>query len=144
MSQTDNVPSIGPRKRYSVIGMQPTLLVHRFAAAAAYSGELPESASQSSMLIDPSVTGGKAVWANLTKGGLFAFTGKSLVVEALHTKLTTATWTIVDQDGNVIRATPTTLPFKLAPNERLKAAGTTSGAGGEVGVLVRIDGERIF
>lgn len=144
MAKADgNVPFIGPRSRYSLVGLNPTVLLHRMAAATDFAGDLPETASVTAANLDPAVSGGKALWASLNKGGLFPFTGKPLVIESLLSKNCTATWTIVDSTGATIRTTPSA-PFKLAPNERLKATSTGASSGAEVGVVVRLDAQRVL
>ena len=111
----NNVPFIGPRSRYEVLGVQPTLLVHTMATGN-LDGNLPRTAAKTALELDPTVTAGKATWDDLTAGGLFNFTKKAVIVEALST----GTWKIVDGALNVLRTTPTSLPFKLAPDEKLQ------------------------
>lgn len=131
MAQADNnVPQIGPRSFYNLVGMNPTLLLHK----GTINGLLPAVAPDGPELLDPVVSGGKAVWSGLSQGGLFPFTGKSLIVEGL---VGVGPWSLVDSTDTVIRPMPIGFPFKLLPNERLKATGGT-----EAGVIVRLDAQR--
>jgi hypothetical protein len=123
MALPDNVPFIGPRSRYKVLGTQPTLLVHKMAAGA-LDGLRPETASLTPDNLDPAVSGGKALWDSLIHGGLFNFVGKAVKVDSLSTG---TTWTIVEETTPntyvVTRVTPTVFPFRLSPNEKLQATG---------------------
>ena len=131
--QDGNVTFIGPRARYSVIGVQPTLLVHTMASGS-LDGLLPATASKDYTQLDPVVTGGNAAWSGLLHGGLFNFSGKALVIEALSS----GTWLIVKETVpntyTTARPTPSAVPFRLAPNEKLQVSGVASAS-----VLVRQD-----
>jgi hypothetical protein len=66
---------------------------------------------------------------------LFNFTKKAIIVEALSA----GTWLIVEETStpgtyNVTRPTPTTLPFRLTPDEKLQVTGVTT-----ANVVVRMD-----
>ena len=135
--KSDNVTFIGPRARYLVLGVQPTLLVHTMAAGSLDGARPATAATPSPDNTDPTVSGGKALWGNLTHGGLFNFTKKSVVVEALSS----GTWLIVEETTPntyaVTRATPTTFPFKLSPDEKLQVTGVSTAT-----VLARLDVQR--
>lgn len=118
-------------KMYSVVGTLPTTITHK-ASTGTFAGELPQTATDDKP--DPVVKGGSAEWSNLIKGGLFNFVGKAIVVEALSAVGCTATWSIVDSTGAVVRSTPSAVPFRLSPGEWLKAV--TSGASGASSVAV--------
>lgn len=138
-----NVPFIGPRARYNTLGVSPTWHYHKMGAGAALDGTAPRTATTAENDLDPAVSAGKAEWASLTKGGLFTMlgkAGKAVIVEAVDLSAG-ASLTVVNAAGATLRATPTA-PFKLAPGEFLKASGGSNG--GYAGVLVRLEGERIF
>lgn len=138
-----NVPFIGPRARYSVLGLHPTWHVMKMAGGNSLDGGRPRTAALTEDQLDPVVTSGRAVWGSLTKGGLFDMLGKGkkpCIVEAID-NAATATGSIVDSAGNALRAVPTTLPFKLAAGEFLKYTGGT--AASYIGILVRLDAERL-
>lgn len=131
MAQADNnVPQIGPRSFYSLVGVNPSLLKQK-KASGNLTGVKPVISSSPA---DPSVSGGKAEWIGLDDGGLFAFDKKSVVVESLLGA--GITWTIVDPSGTTVRTTPSA-PFKLLPNEYLKATG-----GNEASCIDRLDAQR--
>jgi len=146
MSKT--VPFIGPRSRYSLVGVSPSWLVQKMEASTQMDGGLPETASIEPADLDPQdITPGRALWKDLIKGGLFAIgnLNKAIVVEEIDTKEATFTITVTDKAGVFIRNQPASFPFKLAPGESLKA--TTTGAttnGAEMGICVRIDGFLTF
>ena len=114
---------------YSIVGINPTRIVHQ----GTINGFKPEVSDEPAV---PQISAGLAKYTGLTKGGLFAFDKKSIVVEALE-----GTFTIVDAaDGTtVIRATPSVFPFKLMPNEWLRAS-----TGASVACIVRLDATRIL
>ena len=112
---------------YSLVGVNPTKIIHK----GTINGLKPMIGGA---YAEPTVTGGKAEFASLTQGGLFAFDKKAIIVEGLL-----GTFTIVDPSGTVTRPTPTEFPFKLLPNEWLKAV-----TGAEVWCIVRLDAQRIL
>jgi hypothetical protein len=129
MPQADNnVPFIGPRARYEVLGVQPSLLVHTMASGN-LDGNLPRTAALTALELDPTVSAGKATWTALTAGGFFNFTKKAVIVEALSS----GTWKIVDDSLTQLRATPST-PFRLTPGEKLQISGVATAS-----VVARLD-----
>lgn len=132
-----NVPFIGPRARYKILSESLTWIYHRMAGGSALNGAAPRTASLTADETDPTVTAGKANYADLTEGGLFRLLGnykKAIVVESVN-NAAVATLTIVDKDGTLLRAFPGTTPFNMAPGEYIKATGGS--AGSYIGVLVR-------
>ena len=127
-----SIPFIGPRSLYSVLGVQPSLLVHKMASGN-LDGTLPKTALLTATELDPVVTGGKALWEDLTGGGLFNFVKKAVIVEALSS----GTWEIIEETAPntyaVTRTTPST-PFRLSPDEKLRISGVASAT-----ALVRLD-----
>jgi hypothetical protein len=115
------------------------------AAGASLSGEPPRSATVNEAGIDPTVKAGVATFSALTKGGLFTLVAnykKPLVVEAVD-NVGNATVTLVDRvTPTISRAMPSTVPFSISPNEVIKATG--GAAGGSIGFLYRIQGEKIL
>lgn len=131
-----NVPFTPGRARYSLIGVNPTLLQH----VGTLDGQLPATSSVAAANLDPVVSGGKAVWGSsgtpLSHGGLFPFSGRAIVVEAL---IGSGAFTIVDSAGAVTRPTPTTFPFTLSPAEQIKCVG-----GSTAGVVARLAGQKVL
>lgn len=133
------IPLIGPRARYRVLSAQASWVTHEMAGGSALSGEAPETASVSAENLDPTVTAGKAVWSDLTKGGLFTLLGnhkRPLVVEAALVP-GTATVKIINPQTSTERDMPGSTPFKVAPGEYLKVSGGNNGD--SVSFLVRED-----
>jgi hypothetical protein len=138
---THNIPNIGPRSRYSIVGDDLSWCFQKMATGVVFDGKAPRTAAKNASELDPVVTGGQSIFENLTEGGLFTLLAnakKPLVVEDVYNP-GSATVTLVSRDGSVSRALPTA-PFKISPNEVIKAVGGT--AGSKFGVLVRIDGEK--
>lgn len=137
------VPFLPGRARYNIVtDRSSTWVSHTMATGAALDGTYTQTATQSDPTqIDPVVTGGAAGWTNLTHGGLFtmlADTGREILIEGF-TNQAGATFSTVDQSGNVLRSTLdlSVLPVKLAPYETIKATGGATG--GKVAFLVRYD-----
>lgn len=130
---------------YNIVNNTPTWCYHRMAAGASLSGEAPRTATTNEANTDPSVKAGVATFGSLTKGGLFTLVAnykKPLVVEAVSNAGNAAV-TLVDRSTpSISRAMPTTLPFYIGPNEVIKATG--GAAGGAIGFLYRIQGEKIL
>lgn len=109
--------------------------------SAAFTGVAPRTASNPPEKTDPTVSGGKSIFENLTEGGLFTLLAnykRPLVVEAVLNE-NGATATLESRGGALSRPFPTA-PFKVSPNEVIKFTGGSNGA--IAGVLVRIDGEK--
>lgn len=144
-SQADNnVPFLAPgRARYNLLNVSPTWIYHKMTTGIALDGTAPRTASTNEADTDPtSVTAGEAKYLNLTKGGLFTLLAnykRELIVEAQDNGAG-ATFTLVKRDGSLSRAWPSAYPFRVAADEVIKATGGSTG--GQVGVLVRIAGER--
>ena len=139
----DNVPFLAGRARYQVLGTNPTWVYHEMAAGQTMAGEAPRSATKTEAEIDPTVGGGKARWADLTKGGLFTLLAhykRAMVVEAVDNP-GSATLAIVDSTGANPR-TPPAAPFRVGPGECLKVTG--GGAAGKIGFLVRLDVTKVI
>lgn len=134
----NNVPFTGARPRFSLLGLNPTWMVHQMAAGQTAAGERPRTASQSETQLDP-VIGGGAHWNALTKGGLFYHLGKGgkgYIVEAMS--VAGGTVTIVDEAGAVLRPTPAA-PFRCGPGEFVKVVG--GGAAARLAILVRLSAD---
>jgi len=140
-----NVPFIGPRARYSIIGSNPNWIIQKMATGETFDGLRPEQTAVGADDLDPDVTAGQVEWAELTKGGLFDLLGnakQALVIEALE-NVGGATFEIVAGDGTtVLRLGPTTFPSRIAPGEYLRFTGGAAAA--RVAVLARIDSVRMI
>lgn len=123
-------------KRYSLVGIDPTLITHK----GTINGKKPKLAPTDVEFAEPKVTAGKAIFGDptpLLEGGLFAFDKKCVTIDAL---IGTATIVSEVSDGmTVTRATPLEFPFDLLAGEWLKFS-----SGSEVGCIVRLKGERIY
>lgn len=131
-----NVPFIGPRARYQILGLNLTWIYHRMAGGVMLNGAAPKTASLEPAAVDPTVSAGRAEYTDLTEGGLFTLLGnyrRAVLVEAVD-NAAGATLTIVDSAGALLRNAPTA-PFKMAPGEYFKASG--GAAGSYIGILVR-------
>ena len=145
-----NVPVIGPRNRYSIIGPRATLHAQVMASGAHFDGLscAQESDSSDVATLDPTVSGGLAKWSALLHGGLFKLGGKTrpLVIESVYANPQGGSevyvFSIVRLTGTVQLAPPT--PFKLAAGEQFKVTSSGGTGGGEVGVMVRWDGKQEF
>ena len=130
------VAFIGPRSRYNIVGVNNTWL----RQLGTLDGKRPRTAELDADELDPVVSAGQALWANLTEGGLFSLLGdmkQALVLEAV---VADGTFQIVAKDGTtVLRPGPTTFPAKIAPGEYLRFS-----SGTRAEVLVRIDGVRVL
>ncbi len=141
-----NVPFLGSgRKRYNVLSpRQSTWVFHEMAGGSALNGSYAKTGSLTKDEIDPVVTPGRASWTALTEGGLFSFVGnyrRSLICEAVD-NAGTATLTLVNAAGTLLRNMPTSFPFTIAAGEFIKATGGSAGA--KVGFLLRIDEKTIL
>lgn len=137
-----NVPFIGPRARYQILGLNLTWIYHRMTGGASLNGAAPKTATLTPDQVDPVVSAGKAEFASLTEGGLFTLLGnykRPVLVESVN-NAAGATLTIVDKAGAQLRTAPTA-PFKLAPGEYFKATGGS--AGSYIGILVRDEGTEL-
>jgi hypothetical protein len=131
------IPLIGPRKRYLLVNLTPAWCYHQMDTGVAMTGVAPQTATTDEKNTDPEVSGGVAIFADLTAGGLFTHLQERkspLVVEAVNNPQN-ATITIVDPVAGTSRAAPTSVPFFTGANEILKAATATTGA--TVGFLIR-------
>jgi hypothetical protein len=140
----NNVPWIGPRARYNILCNTPTWVYQKMTTGKSFNGADPRTATVAAADFDPVVTAGKAMYDNLTEGGFFRLLGnykRPMVVEALNNEAG-ATIEITNSAGTKLRDTPSATPFKVAPGEYIKANGGT--AAKQVGLLVRIDGEKIW
>jgi hypothetical protein len=134
-----NVPFIGSRKRYSILGLNLTWIYHRMAGGASLNGAAPKTASLEPNAVDPTVSAGRAEFTALTEGGLFTLLGnyrRPVLVESVD-NAAGATLTIVDKNNVQLR----TAPLKMAPGEYFKAAGGS--AGSHIGILVRDEGTEL-
>ena len=133
------------RSYYNIVSNSLTWCYHRMATGISLDGTAPRTATTNEAATDPTVSAGVANFSNLTKGGLFTLVANAkmpLVVEAFANP-GAATLTLVDRtDQSRSRSMPTTAPFKVAPNEIIKATGGATGS--YVGFLYRIDGEKIL
>ncbi|NDC22526.1 MAG: hypothetical protein EBZ49_00125 [Proteobacteria bacterium] len=122
---------------YQYVSVEPTAVVHQMNAGAALDGALPGT--------NPSVSSGEMKWASLTHGGLFSFQGQPVIVESLSAQNSTVTWSIIDSDGNSLRAVPQT-PFLLSANESLKATGNASSPSSKATarVIARLAGQKVL
>lgn len=142
--EDNNVPFTGSRPRYRILDTSPSWVYHKMAAGSSLSGAAPRTTSLAEADLDPAVSAGMAEFSGLSQGGLFTHLGRymqPLLIEAVDNQAG-ATITIVSQDGTTLRALPTSLPFAVGPGELIKATGGS--AGGRVGVLAKIAGEKIF
>jgi hypothetical protein len=109
------------------------------------SGEAPRTATTVEAATFPAVKGGRADYLALTKGGLFTLVAnarKPLVIEAIDNP-STATITLIDRNTQSLsRTVPAATPFVVSANEVIKVSGGS--AGSYVGILYRIDGEKIL
>lgn len=140
-----NVPFIGPRSRYSIIGVKTTAISQKMAAGESFDGNRPQTQSKNADELDPFVKAGSARWEELIEGGLFDLLGnrlEAITVEHVENPAG-ATLEIVARDGTtVLRQVPSETPFQLAPGEVLRATGGSDG--GEVKFFARIQGNRIL
>ena len=140
----NNIPIIGPRSRYSIVGDDLSWCIQKMATGVSFNGAAPRTATTDAENTDPEVSCGASIFKDLTQGGLFTLLAnakKPLVVESVLNP-GSATVSLVSRDGLTTRVIPTELPFKISPNEIIKV---TAGATGALfGVLVRIDGEKIL
>jgi len=137
-------PFIGPRSRYSIIGVTPTTITHKMSAGQSLNGAMPRTALTAPMETDPEVSAGMAVWSELIEGGLYDLLGSRKEALIIENVINTAgaAFTLVDKTGTLLRSGPTTFPAVIAPGEILKFSGGT--AGSLVSVIARVQGERIF
>lgn len=124
-------------QKYCILNFTPVELIH-ILASGDFDGSKPEQTGLTFDLVEPVVSGGRAAWVGLTKGGFFNFDKRPLVIEALFAEGCTASWKITDKDGNEIRSVPAT-PFKLSPYEKLKATSTGGSTNAKVGCVARIE-----
>ena len=141
------VPFIGPRGRYNILGVNPSWVIHQMDGGAALNGAAPRTATTAADDLDPKVSAGKAEFGDsttgLTEGGLFTLLGnykQPMEVLAVD-NAGSATITIVDETDTTLR-TPPSPPFKVSPGEYVKASGGANGS--KIGLLVKIDGEKIL
>jgi len=135
-----NVPFLPGRSRYDIVNLTATWCYHRMAAGSTLSGEAPRTATTTEADTDPTVTGGRAEYKTLTKGGLFTLQAQMLaplIVLALDNTANATLTLVMSGDPTLSRAVPTSLPFKIAAGEALKATGGSSGS--YVGILYEID-----
>lgn len=138
------VPFIGPRSRYDVVHSQPTWICHKMAAGSKMNGEAPRTVAKTEAETDPTLTGGRVVFDNLTKGGLFTLVynaKKAIVIEAIENP-NNLTIELVSKDGTVTRQKPATLPFIVAAGEVIKASGATNGS--QISILIRAHEQKVL
>jgi len=130
---------------YSIVHNTPTWCYQKMTLGASLDGGAPRTASTNEAATMPTVKGGRADYTALTKGGLFTLVAnarKALVVEAIDNP-GTAVITLVDRNSpSSSRTAPATVPFVVSSSEVIKATG--GAAGSYVGILYRIDGEKIL
>lgn len=128
--------------RYNVVNSNNfTWVYHKMAAGQTMAGEAPTIVSTPvGQEADPVVVkAGRAEWQNLVKGGLFTLPAaykRGMICEAVD-NAGSATITIVDSQGSLVRPFPTSLPCRISAGEMIKASG--GAAGGKVGFLLRFD-----
>ena len=137
------------KKVYSLVGLGTSKIIQKMVGATDFIGKLPGTPTESDHTqLFPTITSGQGLFDGLDKGGVFNFKGRTLVIEDLFGNGCTPVWTIVYEPNPsgapdvwaIARALPD-LPFKLAPNEQLRAISTGAVAGAEVGVATRLDTE---
>lgn len=119
---------------YNILGSTCVTIKHNLKTGD-FSGVLPAPAVAE-------ISAGLANWKNLDAGGLFFFNKKAVIVEHLLSVGCTATWLIVDADGNTIRPTPSVFPFKLSPGENLKATSTGGTTNAVVGMVAKLEEQK--
>lgn len=133
------------RAHYNIVSNTATWCYHRMAPGASLDGTAPRTATTNEADTDPTVKSGIAKFSALTKGGLFTLVANAkrpLIVEAIDNP-GSATVKLVDRNNQSSeRAMPTTVPFHVASNEIIKASGGI--AGGYIGFLYRIEGEKLL
>jgi hypothetical protein len=122
----------------------PAALIHKMAGATDFAGERPETAVLAADDLDPVVSAGQVKWSALTKGGLFSFQGRPVVIESAYGTACTPTFTIIDEDGAVTRAFPASFPFSLSAHERIKATSVGAAAGATVAVVARLAAQKVL
>jgi len=144
-----NVPFIGPRSRYNILGVQPTWVYLQMGTGAAMNGAKHRTALLDSNELEPVIGPARAQYGStlegLTFGGFFSLLGnygKAYVVEEVSF-VGAVVFKIADSEGVDIRtvATPS-YPMKLAAGEYIKLSGGTTGA--LHGIKVRLEGTQIL
>lgn len=134
----NNVPHIGPRRRYSILCSTPTWVYHEMASGKTLNGEAPKTASVGVADLDPTIASGSARYTSLDAGGLFtilAHEKRGMVVESVDNPGTATLSIIQTANPSLSRSLPTA-PFLVGPGECLKATGGS--AASKIGFLVRI------
>lgn len=130
---------------YNIVSNTLTWCYHRMVGGSSLDGTAPRTATTNESGTFPAVKAGVANYSLLTKGGLFTLVANAkrpLVVEAVDNPGSAVVKLVDRTDPSKERTMPTTVPFKVAANEVIKASGGS--AGGYVGFLYRIDGEKIL
>lgn len=142
----NNVPWIGPRARYSLIGSQPVWVYQRMNKTGGFTGVAPTTLTKTADELDPSSSAGLVEWTGLETGGLFTalyHARKPFILEAVDLK-TDVTLSIV-RAGALTTATrtfPTTFPAKIAAGEIIRATGGDTTA--YAGLLIRAVEEKVW
>lgn len=118
------LPLIGPRGRVKVLGETPTWVSQTMVNPETFTGNAPATATVAAEDLDPTITAGRAVYADLTEGGLFdilAKAGKAYVIEDIS-NAGNAALTIVRPGTSESRPFPADqLPVRCGPGECPKA-----------------------
>lgn len=150
-----NVPHIGPRARYNIVGHSARWIFHIMENAIAPAGEAPATVAVGDPAdLDPVVSPGRADYGfptdKLVEGGLFTHLGKvghAVILESAilpgNPKVET-----VDASGTPLRvlavlSSPLTgFPIRLGAGEYVKISGGTTG--GDFGLFARLDGVKLL
>jgi len=144
-----NVPFIGPKSRYNVMGMQPTWNHLQMGTGVVLDGNRPRTATVSEDDIGPVISAGRAEYGSvadgLTQGGFFRHLGNYghpyIIEDALLPG--TTVFKIVDVEKTLIRTVATPVfPMSLAAGEYVQITGGTAGA--LFGLRVRFEGTKII
>jgi hypothetical protein len=138
----NNVPFIGPRARYNIVGVKPTWIVQKMKAGSTFNKARPATATKTADQLDPVVSAGLVKWEELTSGGLFDLLAnrKEAVVVEKTVAVGSPTVDIVALDGTTkLRDVVITSSFILSPGEMLRTDGGT-----ELRLQVRIYGEKVL
>lgn len=149
-----NVPFQKNRPRYSIVGVNPSTIIQRLATGD-FTGKRATTAAQpDAALLDPEVSGGKALWDQLALGGVFFLGGdggRPLLIESVYAHGCTPTYKIVSNTDAALETAPTSLrpwptsfPIRLGKGECVCVTSTGGTTLAEVGFNVRLDGQKVL